>query len=123
MKVKSCPFCRKKMVFRRLQKSIHFRGVTFAYESDAFVCTECGQEAGTIESAGNTQRAIADAFREKKGLLTGGEICALRRGRSMDHEALAVLLDVDPVQIQRWENGLIQGKKDDRKLREFLVAQ
>ena len=35
------------------------------FSADAFICPECGLEAGTVQSAGDIQRAIADAYRKK----------------------------------------------------------
>ena len=120
MKIKSCPFCRKKMVFQRLKKTIQFRGITITYETEAFVCSECGLEAGTIESAGNTQCAIADAFREKKQRLTGSEIKRLREAKGLSQAALADLVQVEEVHVMRWECGLIQSGEVDGLLRAHL---
>ena len=120
MKIKSCPFCRKKMVFQRLNKTIQFRGVTITYESEVFVCSECGLEAGTIESAGNTQCAIADAYRRKKQLLTGGDIKRLREAKGLSQSGLAEFLKVQEVDVMRWECGLIQSGEVDGRLRAHL---
>lgn len=121
MKIKSCPFCRKKMVQQRLSKTIQFRGIAITYETEAFVCSECGLEAGTIESAGNTQCAIADAFRRKKRLLTGSEIKRLRKEKGLSRAELAGLIKVEAVHVMRWECGLIQTEKLDQALRNHLA--
>ena len=120
MKIKSCPFCRKKMVLQRLTKTIQFRGITITYETEAFVCSECGLEAGTIESAGNTQCAIADAYRQQKYLLTGSEIKRLREAKGLSQAALADLIQVEAVHVMRWESGLIQTERVDQELRGYL---
>ncbi len=120
MKPETCPFCRKKMVLRRLEKTIQFRGVTISYETDAFVCTECGLEAGTVESAGKTQCAIADAFRRQKKMLTGTEIKRLRESGGLTQAALAQMLEVGADAIKRWESGGIQPPAMDRSLKEIL---
>ena len=120
MKIKSCPFCRKKMVLQRLTKTIQFRGITITYETEAFVCSECGLEAGTIESAGNTQCAIADAYRERKQMLTSGDIKTLREEKGFSRAELADLIQTEEVHVMRWECGLIQTEKMDRALRSHL---
>lgn len=120
MKIKSCPFCRKKMVLQRLTKTIQFRGITITYETEAFVCSECGLEAGTIESAGNTQCAIADAYRERKQMLTSGDIKILREEKGLSQADLAKLIQVEEVHVMRWECGLIQTEKIDGMLRNHL---
>lgn len=120
MKIGSCPYCRKKMVFKRLEKTITFRGVTITYETDAFVCTECGLEAGTVASAGKTQCAIADAFRMQKKMLTGTEIKRLRESRGLSQKALAAMLEVAADVINRWEGGGVQPAAMDRSLKKIL---
>jgi hypothetical protein len=37
-------------------------------EFDALICPECGLEAGTVQSAGNVQRAILDAYRKREAV-------------------------------------------------------
>ncbi len=120
MKLDVCPFCRKKMVLRRLEKTIQFRGVTISYETEAFVCTECGLEAGTVESAGKTQCAIADAFRMQKKMLTGTEIKRLRESGGLTQTELARRLEVGADAINRWEQGGIQSPAMDRSLKKIL---
>jgi len=52
------------------RKQEHFLCVSLngANEVDVFVCPVCGFEAGTIQTAGKLQCAIAKAYREKVGL-------------------------------------------------------
>jgi len=56
---------------KKSTKGITFRGVDINYQAGIFACPKCGLEAGTIDTAGATQKVIADAYRINIGLLTG----------------------------------------------------
>jgi len=70
MKDLNCPKGHGPIALKELEKQTTFKGVDITYSADTFVCPECGIEAGTVKTAGNVQRAIADAYRSKMGLLT-----------------------------------------------------
>ena len=70
MKDLNCPKGHGPMALKELEKQTTFKGLDITYLADIFVCPECGIEAGTVKTAGNVQRAIADAYRSKTGLLT-----------------------------------------------------
>ena len=120
MKAFQCPKGHGIMQLKRIDKTTDFRGVEITYQAEAYVCPECGLEAGTIQSAGAIQRAIADAYRNKTGLLTGEEIRSLRKARGLNQQDLADLMNVGVASIKRWETGLIQSKSMDRILRTYL---
>ena len=108
------------MKIKKVLKHANLKGVDIAFKIDMHVCPVCGFEAGTIQSAGAVQRTIADAFRAKKGLLTGEEIKSMRKARGLSQQDLAKLMDVGIASIKRWETGLIQSKSMDRILRTHL---
>ena len=85
--------------------------------ADVFVCAQCGLEAGSVQSAGDVQRAIADAYRTKAGLLTGQEIRSLREDRGLTQRQLAEVMNIGIASIKRWETGMIQTKSMDHALR------
>ncbi len=121
MNIRHCPGCHAQMKLRKIRKETRFRGVAVTYETEAYVCTKCGLEAGTIASAGAIQRAIADAYRKNRNLLTGEMIRSLRRSRGWTQQQLAERLAVDAGQIMRWESGLIQSKTIDGMLKFHLL--
>ena len=47
------------MELKKLHKEKTFKGVDISYMSEAFACPVCGLEAGTVQTAGGVQRAIA----------------------------------------------------------------
>ncbi len=105
------------MGLKKLHKEKMFKGVDINYTADAFVCPVCGLEAGTVQTAGGVQRAIADAYRAKTGLLTSREIKSLRVSRGFTQQQLADAMNVGIASVKRWETGLIQSKSMDHALR------
>ena len=59
---------------RTIRKTTTLSGVDITLDVEAYVCPKCGLEAGTAQSAGAIQRAIADAYRKNMGLPQGSEI-------------------------------------------------
>jgi putative zinc finger/helix-turn-helix YgiT family protein len=122
MKALRCPKGHGSMKLKKTRKAMTFRGVDVAFEADAYVCPQCGLEAGTVQSAGAIQRAIADAYRKKMDLLTGEEIKELRKARRLTQQDLADLMNLGIASIKRWETGLIQSKSMDQALRMQLQS-
>ena len=117
MNALKCPKGHGPMEQKKVTKETTFRGVDINYKADVFACPECGLEAGTIDTAGATQKEIADAYRVKVGLLTGDKIKSLRTSRGLTQQQLAELMNIGVASIKRWETGLIQSKAMDRSLR------
>jgi len=117
MKALRCPKGHGIMELKKMEKTTTFKGVDVSFEADAYVCPQCGLEAGTVQSAGAVQRTIADAYREKMDLLTGEEIKALRKARGLTQQDIAELMNIGIASIKRWETGLIQSKSMDQALR------
>jgi len=117
MKALNCPGGHGPLEPKKLMKQKAYKGVDIEYPADALVCPECGLEAGTVESAGKVQRAMADAYREKMGLLTSSEIKSLRKAKDLTQQQLAELMKVGIASIKRWETGLIQSESMDLALR------
>jgi len=115
-----CPSCSTQMELKNLWKEKTLKGVDIEYTTEAYVCPECGLEAGTVDSAGKAQRAIADAYREKVGLLTSREIKSLRERLGMTQQQLAEAMGVGVASIKRWETGMIQTRSMDSALRRQL---
>ena len=65
MEIPNCPKGHGNMEMKEMVKATTFRGVDVSFEVQAYVCPQCGLEAGTVQSAGAVQRAIADAYRKE----------------------------------------------------------
>jgi putative zinc finger/helix-turn-helix YgiT family protein len=118
-----CPNGHGKMVIEKLDKSVNFRGMDIAFQTEHNVCPVCGIEAGTTNQTAATQRAISDAYRKTVNLLTGNEIREGRKKLKLSQEALAKQMNVGIASIKRWEGGLIQTKAMNRALRLALQGQ
>jgi len=117
MNALNCPKGHGPMAQKKMKKQKTFKGVDIEYSTDAFICPECGLEAGTVQSAGDVQRAIADAYRKRIGLLTGQEIRSLREDKGLTQQQLAYVMNLGIASIKRWETGMIQSKSMDHALR------
>ena len=61
MKTLNCPKGHGPMGLNTVLKEMTYKGVDIAIAVEVYTCPECGLEAGTVQSAGAVQRAIADA--------------------------------------------------------------
>ena len=120
MKPICCPKDHGLLEQKTLKKQKVFRGAEIEYFTEAFVCPKCGLEVGTVQSAGALQRAVADAYRSKVGLLTGEEIKSLRKTKGLTQDKLSKMLKVGIASIKRWEAGAIQSSSMDHTLRTYL---
>ena len=111
------------MELKTVKKEMTFRGVDIAVETDVYICPECGLEAGTRQSAGVLQIAIADAYRARQGLLTSKEIKKLRKSYKLTQRQLAEMMNIGIASIKRWETGTVQSASMDHALRMQLQCK
>lgn len=111
------------MKLRPIKKEITFKGVDLTVDLDSYVCPKCGINAGTAKTAGVVQRAIADMYRSKQGLLTSDEIKDLRKARNLTQQQLAEIMNVGIASIKRWETGTVQSASMDHALRMQLQCR
>ena len=119
----NCPNGHGKMVIKKLDKTMNFRGVDITFQVEHYVCPVCGIEVGTIDQTAATQRVISDVYRKEVNLLTGREIREGRKRLKLSQEALAKRMNVGIASIKRWEGGLIQSRSMDRALRLALQGE
>lgn len=113
----NCPKGHGAMDLKVVNKAMTFKGVDITVNAEAFVCPRCGLEAGTLQTAGAMQLAIADAYRAKQGLLTSNEIKELRKARNLTQRDLAEIMNIGIASIKRWETGTVQSGSMDYALR------
>ncbi len=123
MKILNCPKGHGIMELNKVKKEMTFKGVDIAVDADAFICPECGLEAGTLQTAGALQLSIADAYRAKQGLLTSKEIKDLRKSRNLTQRQLAGIMNIGIASIKRWETGTVQSASMDHALRMQLQCR
>ncbi len=120
MTTKKCPCGKGVMNLTTRDKSTCFKGVDVEVKSEAYVCPCCGIEVGTVTQASAAQKAIADEYRKRTGLLTGEDIRALRAARGLSQKQLADLMNVCEGSIQKWEICIVQDFQMDKLLRKVL---
>ena len=113
----NCPSGHGEMKIKRKLNHIKFRGVDISYTVDCYVCQTCSLEAGTLGQTAETQKAIADAYRKKVGLLTSTELVDYRKKHKLTQEDLANRMNVGIASIKRWEGSIIQSRSMDKMLR------
>lgn len=119
-KIINCPSGHGTMEIKKSYKDMKFRDVDIIFESEFYVCSVCGLEAGSIDQASATQKAISNAYRKKVGILTSEEIQQGRKRLGLTQDGLAKQMNAGIASIKRWEGGLIQSKVMDLALREAL---
>jgi len=121
--VMNCPNGHGEMLIKKSYKSMKFRGIDITFQAEHYVCPICGIEAGSIDQASSTQKAISDAYRKEIGLLAGAEIRECRKKLGITQDALARRMNVGIASVKRWEGGLVQSKAMDKALRMALQGQ
>ena len=119
----NCPKGHGAMDLKVVNKAMTFKGVDITVNAEAFVCPRCGLEAGTLQTAGAMQLAIADAYRAKQGLLTSKEIKELRKAHNLTQRDLADIMNIGIASIKRWETGTVQSGSMDYALRMQLQCR
>jgi putative zinc finger/helix-turn-helix YgiT family protein len=112
-----CPHGHREMTVKKSEKKLSFRDAELSVPVEQFVCSECGEEAGTIEQTAAIQKSIADTYRKSVGLLTGKEIVEGRKRLNLTQDDLAKKMSVGIASIKRWEGAGIQSKSMDQALR------
>jgi putative zinc finger/helix-turn-helix YgiT family protein len=118
-----CPNGHTSVGLKKFEKKVRFRGVEISVPVEQYRCSACALEFGTVEQTSNIQKAIAEAYRKKIGLLTGREIAEKRVKQGWTQDDLSSRMNVGIASIKRWETGSIQSKSMDHALRHALNGQ
>ena len=118
-----CPHCGITAKLGRKKKMYPFKDENFECDIELYVCPQCSEEIMTVEQAGKIQRKLADLYRKKHGLLTAGEIKALRKKLGLSQSKLAEKLNVGIASVKRWETGVVQTKHMNQALRSFFNTE
>lgn len=101
-----------------------FRGETLRVPAQVWRCQTkgCGQETLVRGQLDALRLATADAYRARHGLMTSGEIRALREQAGLSQRKFAEAVGVGPASIPRWESWQVQEPVYDEKLRAFAAG-
>jgi len=95
---------------RNAEVETNFRGEKLSIKACVEMCSKCGFQLVRPDHMGEFGRLVADEYRKRHGLLTGGEIRERREGLSMSQQQFAEYLGVGVASVKRWELGLVQDK-------------
>lgn len=87
-------------------------------EIEGETCQACGETFHAPADVERAQRAAADKIRIDEGLLTPGELIAIRTRFGLTQAEMERLLGVGPKTVVRWERGTVfQNRATDALLR------
>lgn len=117
-----CPLCDKthEVEERKRKTSITIKGEKVTYEERFYFCANADEDENEFETGKMTNENLSNArnaYRMKKGLLTSGEIVAIREGYGLSQVDLARLLGWGEATISRYESSSIQDEAYDIMLR------
>ncbi len=93
------------------------RGEEISIPFRARECRQCGFQAIAAKDMAAYGLALADAYRQKHGLLTSKELKETRSRLGLSQRAFADYLKVGVASVKRWEGGLIQDEAMDHLIR------
>lgn len=96
-----------------------FKGESFCVEGVPHCkCESCGSVEYDADAMEKMTAAINEAYRERKDLLSPGEIKQIRKMLGLTQEEFQTLLGVGKTTVSRWERGrIVQGKPEDNLMR------
>ena len=118
-----CPNGHGPMELKNLIKEVTFKGERFEVKARSYVCPVCELKLADAKLTRENQRAIADAYRERVGLLTSREIIEGRRRLGLTQRELAEKLGIGEASVKRWELGAIQTKAMDLLMRQLFEGK
>jgi len=94
-----------------------YAGVSVTVRMEGLVCDSCGYKTISGPKLEEFGRLVADQYRIKKGLLTGGDIRSIRENLGMSQQQFADHLGVGVASVKRWELGKVQEQSMDNLIR------
>lgn len=118
----SCPLCDKthEIEERKRITTITLKGEEVTYEERFYFCANADEDENEFETGAMTNENLLNArnaYRVKMGLLTSGEIVAIRESYGLSQVDLAKLLGWGEATISRYESKAIQDEAYDTMLR------
>ncbi len=105
-------FIEKKETF-----NVDFKGENVTVKSAADVCKNCGFRITDNRQMNELRKAVADKYKENKGLLTSEDIKAYRKKLDMSQTEFAEYLKVGEASIKRWETYFVQDESQNDHIR------
>ena len=103
-----------------LETSI-FKNTSVSYDAMYFYCDEAEELYADEFQMHENDRAMKDAYRAQKGLLTSEEIVMIRKKYDIKQTDLCILLGWGAKTITRYEGSQVQDKAHDNILRKIAA--
>jgi putative zinc finger/helix-turn-helix YgiT family protein len=120
-----CAVCgseRTERCFREFASRYNQTPVSIA-KAEMYECSDCGERFFTPEQSKALSLAIREEVRKKEGLLSPGEIVAIREKLGLTQHDLETLFGLGSKVVTRWETGrVIQSRAADVALRLLAMA-
>ncbi|EMF0743310.1 type II toxin-antitoxin system MqsA family antitoxin [Klebsiella aerogenes] len=101
-----CPICGDEGLHETKTKILReFEGFKKEVPFHASVCESCGSETLTVQQAKFNKRQMTDFYREADGLLTGGQIKAIREDLRLTQSEAAIIFGGGKNAFTKYENG------------------
>jgi putative zinc finger/helix-turn-helix YgiT family protein len=112
-----CPECRASLREQMASLTGSRKGESFVVEMDALVCPRCDFKTVPRRRAAQFAKRIANAYRQKHGLLTSLDLKDMRAALCMTQKQFYDLVGVGEASGKRWELGEVQTRAMDRLVR------
>ena len=96
-----------------------FKGEEVVFKATYEYCPNADEYLETEEMVKRNSLAMKDAYRQKVGLLTSGEIMAIRAKYGISQKTFSEVLDWGKATITRYENHQVQDRAHDDVLRKI----
>lgn len=102
-----CHDCGEPALLERGPKSVPLGDHTVTVEAEYMRCPGCGEVFYLPGQMQTMQRAAVDILRREEGLLSPGEIEAIRAQYGLSQAAFEQLIHAGPKTVTRWERGSV----------------
>ncbi|HEU4452066.1 MAG TPA: type II TA system antitoxin MqsA family protein [Longimicrobium sp.] len=103
----TCHECGGPVVQERGPQSVQVGERFVTVEAEYIRCTACGEIVFHLREAEAMERAAVDLVRREEGLLSPGEIEAIRAKYGLSQAAFEQLIHAGPKTVTRWERGSV----------------
>ncbi|MDP2322835.1 MAG: DUF4065 domain-containing protein [Gammaproteobacteria bacterium] len=114
-----CPRCEEERSFHSVRRTQEYcvRGMKLNLDMDVEVCDVCGETLYDEQREQGIVVSAFDQYRRHKGLLSPGEIKAIRDRYALSQRSFAHLLGMSEATINRYEGGALQEETHDTMIR------
>jgi len=115
----SCLACRKSVVpeIELRTETFPVRGESVEVESQVAFCPDCGEDLSVEKLDQLTLQKAFGEYRLRHGLLSPGEISAVRKKYGLSQRAFSLVLGWGEITVHRYEAGSVQDAAHDAQLR------